>query len=130
MTQGRRTGLLTHMRARRSEQGDAWGRGLRAVLACTIAALPVLHGHFHEGGPSDSSPIACRSVTGAPQAAPAVHDPDSCPICCLLHNGFTPPEVPVQLVGGTSVKGIVFVEQCSVVPFLPLASFPPRAPPA
>jgi hypothetical protein len=130
LTWNSRGGLLTRMRASRSEHGDAWGRGLRAVLACTIAALPVLHGHFHEGGPSAASPSAYRSVTGAPRAAPVVHDPDSCPICCLLHNGSTPPEVPVQLVEGTSVKGVVFVEQCSVVPFLPLASFPPRAPPA
>jgi hypothetical protein len=118
------------MQAGRSECGTAWGGVLRLLLACTIAALPALHGHFHAGSLCDPKALIHCSATRALHAVLAAPDADNCPVCCLLSGGFTPPEAPAHLDEQATRTEALFVEQCFVALCLPFASFPPRAPPA
>jgi hypothetical protein len=96
-----------------------------------MGILPAMHGYFHEGaGPSGAKPVIGCIATAVPGALPTGHDSDQCPICCLLHGGAAPAEAPTLLDASAPITRAVFTEQCSVVSFLPLASRPPRAPPA
>jgi hypothetical protein len=120
LTYGLADGPLTPMPASRFKHGEASGRALRILLACAMGTLPVLHGFFHESRPSDANAATYCTAGSAPDASLTAHDSDTCPICCLLHGGSAPAEVPTRVDAHAPITWTVIAEQCSVVSCFPL----------